>query len=426
MPAHTQPVSTSQPGLDTAPGAYAVTGFDAAGLAAGIKKNGAPDLALVASRVPCRAAGVFTQNAFPAAPVNYDRQLLDFNPEAVHAIVVNAGCANACTGVEGDANARRTAELVALYLGAHEHSVFVMSTGVIGVQLPMAKVEAGVPKIVDELSPDGWPAAATAIMTTDTRPKLVTRTAQIGDRQVRCTGIAKGAGMIHPNMATMLSAIVTDAFVAQPVLQAALLAASEVSFNRISIDGDTSTNDTVLLLANGLADNVEIVETHGELYAPFLAMLTDVCTELAQAVVRDGEGVTRFVTIHVCGAASDEAAHIAANTVATSPLVKTAFFGGDANWGRILAAVGRAGIQVDPKRAALYIDGGPDAATRLGELQLVAGGTPLAYSEEQATAIFAQPEIDVRIELDLDEGQATVWTSDLSYDYVRINGDYRT
>jgi glutamate N-acetyltransferase/amino-acid N-acetyltransferase len=413
-------------GLDTTPGAYAVMGFDAAGFAAGIKKNGAPDMALVASRVPCRAAGVFTQNAFPAAPVNYDRRLLDFNTEAVHAIVVNAGCANACTGVEGEANARRTAELVALYMGAHDHSVFVMSTGVIGVQLPMAKIEASVPKLVEELSPDGWPSAATAIMTTDTRPKLVTRTAQVGDCQVRCTGIAKGAGMIHPNMATMLSAIVTDAFVAQPVLQAALLAAANISFNRISIDGDTSTNDTVLLLANGLADNEEIVETSGELYAAFLGMLTEVCTELAQAVVRDGEGVTRFVSIHVRGAASDEAAHMAANTVATSPLVKTAFFGGDANWGRILAAVGRSGIEVDPKRAALYIDGGPSAGTRLGELQLVAGGTPLPYSEEQATALFAQPEIDVRVELDLGEGQATVWTSDLSYDYVRINGDYRT
>jgi glutamate N-acetyltransferase/amino-acid N-acetyltransferase len=403
-----------------------VTGFDAAGLAAGIKKSGAADLALVASRIPCRAAGVFTQNAFPAAPVNYDRLLLDFNPEAVYAIVINAGCANACTGVEGDANARRTAELVALHLGAHEHSVFVMSTGVIGVQLPMAKIEAGVPKLVDELSSDGWPAAAKAIMTTDTRPKLSMHTTQVGDRQVRCTGIAKGAGMIHPNMATMLSAIVTDAFVSQPVLQAALVAASNVSFNRISIDGDTSTNDTVLLLANGLADNVEITDTSGELYEAFLGVLSEVCTELAQAVVRDGEGVTRFVTIRVRGAASDEEAHSAANTIATSPLVKTAFFGGDANWGRILAAVGRSGIQVDPARASLYIDGGLDASTRLGELQLVAGGTPLPYSEEQATTIFAQPEIDVRVELDLGDGQATVWTSDLSYDYVRINGDYRT
>ncbi len=412
--------------IDAIAATYAVTGFDAAGVAAGIKKSGAPDMALIASRIPCRAAGVFTQNAFPAAPVKYDRQLLAFNPEAVQAIVINAGCANACTGVEGDANARRTAEQVALYLGAHEHSVFVMSTGVIGVQLPMDKVTAAIPGLVDALSTGGWPLAAQAIMTTDTRPKLFSRTAAIGDCEVRCTGIAKGAGMIHPNMATMLSAIVTDAFVAQEVLQSALAAAAEVSFNRISIDGDTSTNDTVLLLANGLADNEEIAETNGERYDAFVALLTAVCTDLAQAVVRDGEGVTRFVSIGVHGATDNASAHAAANTVATSPLVKTAFFGGDANWGRILAAVGRSGIEVDPERAALYIDGGPDAHTRLGELQLVAGGTPLAYSEEQASAIFAQPEIDVRVELSLGDGAAIVWTSDLSYDYVRINGDYRT
>jgi glutamate N-acetyltransferase/amino-acid N-acetyltransferase len=280
--------------------------------------------------------------------------------------------------------------------------------------------------VTGQLAPDGWEAAARAIMTTDTRPKLVTATERVGDRQVRCTGIAKGAGMIHPNMATMLSAIVTDAFVAQPVLQAALQAAADKSFNRISIDGDTSTNDTVLLLANGLADNEEITETAGPLYDAFLALITGVCTELAQAVVRDGEGVTRFVTVQVNGATSGEAAHTAANTIATSPLVKTAFFGGDANWGRILAAVGRAGIAVDPSLAALFIDGGPDAATRLGELQLVEAGEPLRYSEEQATAVFAQPEIDVRVELGLGDGAAVVWTSDLSYDYVRINGDYRT
>jgi glutamate N-acetyltransferase/amino-acid N-acetyltransferase len=413
----------SQP-LDAA--ACAVTGFDAAGIAAGIKKNGAPDLAVVASRIPCRAAGIFTQNAFPAAPVTYDRQLLAFNPDAVQAIIINAGCANACTGVEGEANARRTAETAALHLGATEHSVLVMSTGVIGVQLPIARLEAALPRVIAELAPDGWEKAAKAIMTTDTRPKLVTRAAPVGDRTVRCTGIAKGAGMIHPNMATMLSAVVTDAFIAQPVLQAALQAAADKSFNRISIDGDTSTNDTVLLLANGLADNEEISAPQGELYDAFLALLTEVCTELAQAVVRDGEGVTRFVTVHVTGATTDAAAHTAANTIATSPLVKTAFFGGDANWGRILAAVGRSGIPVEPQRVALYIDGGADAAARLGELQLVAAGEPLAYSEEQATAIFAQPEIDVRVELGLGAGEATVWTSDLSYDYVRINGDYRT
>lgn len=410
----------------TAASDCAVTGFDAAGMAAGIKKNGAPDLAVIASRIPCRAAGIFTQNAFPAAPVIYDRQLLAFNPDAIQAVVINAGCANACTGVEGEANARRTAETAALHLGATEHAVLVMSTGVIGVQLPIARLEAGLPTVISQLAPDGWEAAARAIMTTDTRPKLVTAAAQVGDRQVRCTGIAKGAGMIHPNMATMLSTVVTDAFIAQPVLQAALQAAADKSFNRISIDGDTSTNDTVLLLANGLADNEEISETAGPLYDAFLGLLTEVCTALAQAVVRDGEGVTRFVTVRVDGAVSDEAAHTAANTIATSPLVKTAFFGGDANWGRILAAVGRSGIPVDPQRAALYIDGGPDATARLGKLQLVQAGEPLRYSEEQATAIFAQPEIDVRVELGLGDGAAVVWTSDLSYDYVRINGDYRT
>ncbi len=405
---------------------YIVKGFDAGAVAAGIKKNGAPDLALVASRVPCRAAGVFTRNLFPAAPVIYDRQLLEFNPETIHAVLVNAGCANACTGPEGNANARLSAEQTALHLGAHEHSVFVMSTGVIGVQLPMDKLLAGIPKVVETLAPDGWPAAAAAIMTTDTHPKLATRQVTLGDVTTTITGIAKGAGMIHPNMATMLAVIATDAFIAQPLLQQALSAATAVSFNCISIDGDTSTNDTVLLLANGLADNEEIVETDSPEFATFSAALTSLCTELAQAIVRDGEGATRFVTVQVRGAANDAEAHQAANTIATSPLVKTAFFGGDANWGRILAAVGRAGIQVEPARCDLFIDGGPDATTRTGELQLVAGGVPLPYSEAAATAIFAQPEIDVRVELGLGGGAATVWTSDLSYDYVRINGDYRT
>ncbi|HHY54722.1 MAG TPA: bifunctional glutamate N-acetyltransferase/amino-acid acetyltransferase ArgJ [Chloroflexi bacterium] len=405
---------------------YIVKGFDAGAVAAGIKKSGAPDLALVASRVPCRAAGVFTRNLFPAAPVLYDRQLLEFNPEALHAVLVNAGCANACTGSEGNANARLSAEQTALHLGAHEHSVFVMSTGVIGVQLPMDKLLAGIPKVVETLAPDGWPAAAAAIMTTDTRPKLATRQVTLGDVTATITGIAKGAGMIHPNMATMLAVIATDAFIAQPLLQQALSAATAVSFNCISIDGDTSTNDTVLLLANGLADNEEIVEASSPEFATFSTALTSLCTELAQAIVRDGEGATRFVTVQVRSAANDAEAHQAANTIATSPLVKTAFFGGDANWGRILAAVGRAGIQVDPARCDLFIDGGPNATTRTGELQLVAGGVPLPYSEAAATAIFAQPEIDVRVELGLGGGAATVWTSDLSYDYVRINGDYRT
>ncbi len=416
---------TSLAGEDAA-GQFAVTGFDAAGLAAGIKKNGAPDMALIASPTPCCAAAVFTQNAFPAAPVIYDRQLLAFNPTGVHAVLINAGCANACTGVEGEANARIMAEQTALALGANDHGVFVMSTGVIGVQLPMDKVLAGVPRLVDALDPHGWEAAAKAIMTTDTRPKLFTRTVELAGGRARLTGIAKGAGMIHPNMATMLSVIATDAAITQPLLQQVLRIAVDRSFNRISVDGDTSTNDTVIVLANGLAGNDEIANAEHPDYANFTAALTDLCVDLAQAVVRDGEGVTRFVSIRIEGAVSDDDAHAAANTVATSPLVKTAFFGGDANWGRILAAVGRAGVPVTPERAALFIDGGPDSQRRLGEIQLVAAGQPLPYNEAEAAAIFAQPEIDVLVTLGLGDGSAVVWTCDLSHDYVSINGDYRS
>jgi glutamate N-acetyltransferase/amino-acid N-acetyltransferase len=410
---------------DIIDGAYQVPGFDAAGIAAGIKKSGAPDLTLIASRAPCQAAATFTKNAFPAAPVLYDRQLLALNPSGIHGVVINSGCANACTGSEGDANARRMAEAVELALGANDHSLFVMSTGVIGVQLPMDKLTAGAPKVVAALSPDGWPAAAQAIMTTDTRPKLATRRTAIDGHEVRLTGIAKGAGMIHPDMATMLSVVVTDVSIAQPALQQALNAAVETSYNRISIDGDTSTNDTVILLANGLAGNPEIAQD-SPAYQAFLGVLTDICTELSQAIVRDGEGVTKFVTIRVHGAASDQEAHRAANTIATSPLVKTAFFGSDANWGRILAAVGRAGIQVDPARCSLFVTGGDARQARLDELQLVAAGMPLAYAEADAAARFAQPEIDVRVDLGLGAGEATVWTCDLSHDYVSINGDYRS
>jgi glutamate N-acetyltransferase/amino-acid N-acetyltransferase len=404
---------------------FVVSGFDAAGIAAGIKKSGAPDLALIASRVPCRAAATFTKNAFPAAPVEYDRRLLALNPEAVHGVIINAGCANACTGTPGDANARLTAEMVERALGANDNSVFVMSTGVIGVQLPMDKLATGIPQVVAQLRPNGWAEAARAIMTTDTRPKLVTRTVEIDGHSINFAGIAKGAGMIHPNMATMLSTIATDAAISQPLLQQALSAAVNLSYNRISIDGDTSTNDTVLLLANGLAGNPEITGI-GPAYDLFLGALTAIATALAQAIVRDGEGVTKFVTVRVHGAKSNAEAHAAANTVATSPLVKTAFFGNDANWGRILAAVGRSGSMVDPARCALFVAGGENGGERMPELQLVAGGTPLPYAEADAAARFAQPEIEVRVDLGLGEGEAIVWTCDLSHEYVSINGDYRS
>lgn len=408
------------------PSDYVVPGFDAAGIAAGIKKNGNRDLTLITSRTPCKAAATFTQSAFAAAPVLYDKRVLSANPEGIHGVIINSGCANACTGTPGDANARITAEAVEQALGAGDQSIMVMSTGVIGVQLPMDTMLQGVPQVVAQLRPDGWFDAAEGIMTTDTRPKLFTRRAEIGGVTIHLTGISKGAGMIHPNMATMLSTIVTDVAISQPLLQQALSTAVNQSYNRISIDGDTSTNDTVLLLANGLAGNPEIVEAASADYASFLEALTGIAIELAQAIVRDGEGATKFVTITVNGAKSDADAHAAANTIATSPLVKTAFFGGDANWGRFVAAAGRSGAYIEQNRTSIFIRGGETADQRGAELQLVEGGTPLNYSEAEATAIFALPEIDVRMELGLGEGSATVWTTDLSYEYVKINGDYRT
>jgi glutamate N-acetyltransferase/amino-acid N-acetyltransferase len=412
------------------PSDYIVPGFEAAGVVAGIKKNGNRDVALIISRTPCRAAATFTQNAFCAAPVLYDKQVLSINPGGAHGVIINSGCANACTGAPGAANARRTAEVVEQTLGAGDHSIFVMSTGVIGVQLPMDRLLGGIPEAVAQLRPDGWLDAAQAIMTTDTRAKLFSNKVDIGSGRspgaVHFTGISKGAGMIHPNMATMLSTIVTDAYITQPLLQQALSHAINKSFNRISIDGDTSTNDTVLLLANGVADNAEINDAAGLDFAAFQEALTAICIDLSQAIVRDGEGATKFVTVQVNGARSDADAHAAANTIATSPLVKTAFFGGDANWGRFVAAAGRSGAYIEQERCSIFIAGGANANERSGELQLVEGGTPLNYSEARATEIFGLAEIDVRVELGLGSGSATVWTTDLSYEYVKINGDYRT
>jgi glutamate N-acetyltransferase/amino-acid N-acetyltransferase len=350
----------------------------------------------------------------------YDRQLLALNPEGIYGVVINSGNANACTGAQGLANTRFTAEAVEAVLGTGDNAIFVMSTGVIGAQLPLEKLLNGIPKAHEQLSAGGWPAAAQAIMTTDTRPKLVSRTLTLNDSEVHITGMAKGSGMIHPNMATMLSIIATDANVSQPLLQRALVQATNQSFNRISIDGDTSTNDTVLLLANGAAAHAEIVDQDSSVFSQFQGALTDLCTELAHEIVRDGEGATKFIALQIEGAVDDAQAHQAANTVATSPLVKTAFYGNDANWGRVLAAIGRAGIEVDPQRYDMFIS--DDSTT----LQLVAGGTPTDYLEEEAAAIFAQPMFQVLVELGLGNGCATVWTSDLSHDYVSINADYRT
>lgn len=401
-------------------------GFSFAGIAAGIKKSGAVDLALIVSDRPCAAAAVFTQNAFPAAPVLYDRALVAENPAGLRAVVINAGCANACTGDLGLADATEMAALAEAALGLPARSAAVMSTGVIGPRLPMDKLTAGTPAAASQLTADGWDAASRAIMTTDTRPKVAFR--QVAG--ARLFGMCKGAGMIHPNMATMLAAIVTDAEVEPVALADMLHAAVDVSFNAISVDGDTSTNDTVLILANGAADpklkagNVD--------FSAFASALTSLCTDLAQQIVRDGEGATKFITIRVEGAASDAEAKTAAKAIANSPLVKTAFYGGDANWGRILAAVGYSGATVEPDRADLWIAAGRgDAATSLPHplhtsLQLVHAGQPLTYSEEAASAIFAGSEILVTVQLGLGAGAATIWTCDLSHDYVSINGHYRT
>ena len=402
-----------------------VLGFDAAGIVCGIKKSGAPDLALIASRLPCKAAAVFTQNAFPAAPVLYDRALLGMNPDAVHGVLINSGCANACTAVQGNVNAKRMAEAAEKALGSSDNTIFVMSTGVIGVQLPIEKIESGAPQVTAQLAPNGWEAAAQAIMTTDVFPKWASRQAEVDGVTVTVTGISKGAGMIHPNMATMLGVLATDVAITQPLLQQALVETANRSFNRISVDGDTSTNDTVIVLANGAAGNPEITDASSPAYAAFVAALEDASAELAKLIVQNGEGVTKFVTVQVQGAASDADAHRAANAIATSPLVKTAFFGSDANWGRILCAVGYSGAQVLPENAELYIAVG-EPQTANPELQLVTAGTPTNYAEKDAAAIFAQRDVTVRVALGLGSGSATVWTCDLSHDYVTINGDYRT
>jgi glutamate N-acetyltransferase/amino-acid N-acetyltransferase len=396
----------------------AVPGFEAAGVACGLKTTGNRDLALIYTPNRCTAAGVFTQNRFPAAPVLYDQKALARNPAGIRAVAINSGCANACTGEPGLANAHQMAKLAGEALGVAPESVLIMSTGVIGQPLAMEKVAQGIAAAASALSATGGHEAARAIMTTDTRPKAIAVRLALAGRTVTIGGMCKGAGMIHPNMATMLGLVATDAVVEADLLAQALRQAVSRSFNRITVDGDTSTNDTVLLLANG-ASGVEIASPDS--LAVFGNALTAVCTELAQMIVRDGEGATKFVELVVTGARAESEALAIAQTIATSALVKTAFAGSDANWGRILAAAGRAGVSFAQDRVALWVSAG-----QTNSVQLVAGGTPLPYSEAEATFVFSQPEFQVHLDLDLGDEKATVWTCDLTHDYVTINADYRT
>ena len=393
-------------------------GFMAAAVAAGIKQSGRPDLVLVAADRDCAAAGVFTRNRVPAAPVLLDRETLAANPAALRGVLINAGNANACTGAPGLADAREMQRLAAAATGGQPEQFLIMSTGVIGVPLPMERVRAGVAALAPLLAAGGGPAAAEAIMTTDTRPKRAAVEVDLPAGRVTIGGMAKGAGMIHPDMATLLGVLTTDAAIDGDVLESSLREAVAASFNAISIDGDTSTNDSVVLLANGAA-GVAIADDESR--ARFTAALTDLCLHLAQLIVRDGEGATRFVTLVVSGAESAADARRAADTIATSPLVKTAFAGGDPNWGRIMMAAGRSGAALDPTRLALWVE-----APGAPPLQLVRGGTPTGYAEAEAAAVFAQPEFTVHLDLGLGDGAVTLWTTDLSHEYVSINADYRT
>lgn len=392
-------------------------GWRAAAVACGIRKAGRDDLALLISDTPCAAAALFTTNTVKAAPVLYDQALLARQPNGIRAIVVNSGIANACTGEMGDAAVGTTAQAVSEACTLPEDSVFVMSTGVIGIQLPVEKLRNGISQAAQCLAPDRGPAAARAIMTTDTHPKYCAVSVHLpSGGQVMIGAMAKGAGMIHPNMATMLCFITTDATMTPSALKTVLQYAADRSFHCISIDGDTSTNDTVLALANGLAHTAPITDVASADGQAFGQALTAVCQRMAQEIVRDGEGATRFVTINLRGATSDTEAHRAAMSVARSPLVKTALFGADANWGRVVCALGYSGAALDLNRVVLHFN----------DLKVFEHGLPIDFDEQAAHHRLDVPEVVIDIDMGLGSGNTTVWTSDFSYDYIKINAEYRT
>jgi glutamate N-acetyltransferase/amino-acid N-acetyltransferase len=397
-----------------------VPGFRAVGVTCGLKQSGNPDLALILASQPCTAAAVFTTNTFKAAPILYDLALLERTQGAVHAVLINAGNANAVTGAQGLRDAEQMARCVETSCHLPHDSVFVMSTGVIGQPLPMEKIETGIriasEAIFTEAGRQGQ-AAAEAIMTTDLVPKEAFAQTTIGDWPIHIGGMAKGSGMIHPNLATMLAVVVTDAVLEPAALSAALRLAVARTFNRITVDGDTSTNDTLLLLASGEAGHPPISGPESPGFEIFTDALTEVCASLAKAIARDGEGATKLVEITVRGAVNEAEAEAAAKTVATSPLVKTALFGNDPNWGRVLAAIGRSGVAVDPARVSLY----------LGDFHLVAQGEPVPLDMKAAYDWLAQAdEVKLLADLAMGQAQATVWTCDFSYKYVEINAEYHT
>lgn len=401
-------------------GVTAAKGFLAASAAAGIKYKDRLDMALIYSQKPCVAAGVFTSNVVKAAPVIWDREIVSGNGSA-RAVVVNAGIANACTGEEGYSYCRQTAEKAAGLLSVSKQEVLVASTGVIGMQLPIERICGGIEKMAPKLKEtnEAGNEAARAILTTDTHEKEAAVTFEIGGVTVTLGGMCKGSGMIHPNMCTMLAYITTDAAISKPLLQEALRSSIIDSYNMISVDGDTSTNDTCLLLANGLAGNAEITEKGAD-YHTFCEALNFVNTYLAKKMAGDGEGATALFETTVINAATKQEARILAKSVIGSSLCKAAIYGHDANFGRFLCALGYSGVDFDPEQVALYFE------SKAGKMLIYQDGAAADYSEEEATKILSEPEVTVLVDMKMGTETATAWGCDLTYDYVKINADYRS
>ena len=398
--------------LDTK--SFSVPGFKAWGIHCGIKKTDKKDLAIIYSDRDAAMAGVFTKNRVKAACVLLDAAKVKSGKGQV--IVANSGCANACTGKRGLADARATADIAAREFGVRPDAVYVASTGVIGEFLPMPKLESGIKTAAGLLSPAGWEQTAEAIMTTDLYPKLSIVQEEIGGKTITVAGIAKGSGMIHPDMATMLCFIMTDANIAPPLLKKCLLASVETSFNSITVDGDTSTNDMILCMANGAAENKRIAAGTKE-HKKFQACLDAVARSLARQVVRDGEGATKFVEIVVRGAKNPAEAKRAAVAVAKSSLVKTALFGEDANWGRIMAALGYSGVDMDESRTDISIGKAKIAEKGLGQGKA---------ADREAGLALKQREVQITIDLHKGKAESTIWTCDLSCEYIKINAAYRS
>ena len=401
-------------------GVTAAKGYEAASTAAGIKYQGRTDMALIYSQVPCVSAGTFTTNVVKAAPVKWDRQIVD-SGAGVQAVVVNSGIANACTGEEGMGYCKETAEAAAKALNIDAAGVLVGSTGVIGMQLPMQKLVDGIQVLAGKKA-EGLQSghdAALAIMTTDTVEKEMAVEIEIGGKTVTIGGMSKGSGMIHPNMCTMLAFITTDAAITKEALQKALSEDVEDTYNMISVDGDTSTNDTAILLANGLAGNQEITYASPE-YETFKEALHMVNETLAKKMAGDGEGATALFEVKVVGAESIKQAKTLAKAVVCSNLTKAAIAGHDANWGRILCAMGYSGVQFDPEKVDLFFE------SKAGKLQIIENGVATDYSEEAATKILSEPEITATADIKMGDYSATAWGCDLTHEYININADYRS